>query len=145
MAAEEVNEVDMKKKKALEEVGSDKYFGGMASSQAQPSHHDITPMDRLAHKCVSLQFLIEFNEQVVQPYRPTMTVKEVVDDIIIPATKEKGCSFIDQLWPDMFVTPHAFISHAFGNPFTIIVESLKSYFKDAVFAEVYVWIDIFII
>ena len=102
-------------------------------------------MDRLAHKCVSLQFLIEFNEQVVQPYRPTMTVKEVVEEIIIPATREKGCSFIDQLWPDMYVTPHAFISHAFGNRLTIMVESLKSYFKDAVFAEIYVWIDIFII
>jgi len=102
-------------------------------------------MDRLAHKCVSLQFLIEFNEQVVQPYRPTMTVKEVVEEIIIPATREKGCSFIDQLWPNMYVAPHAFISHAFGNRLTIMVESLKSYFKDAVFAEVYVWIDIFII
>eukprot|EP01036_Dinobryon_divergens_P032328 gene32328-biopygen25711 len=93
-------------------------------------------MDRLAHKCVSLQFLVEMNERVVQPYRPTMTVKEVVEEIIIPATKEKGCSFIDQLWPNMYVAPHAFISHAFGNRFTIIVESLKSYFKDAVFAEI---------
>jgi hypothetical protein len=74
-----------------------------------------------------------------------MTVKEVVEEIIIPATKEKGCSFIDQLWPNMYMAPHAFISHAFGNRFTIIVESLKSYFKDSVFAEVYIWIDIFII
>eukprot|EP01036_Dinobryon_divergens_P037244 gene37244-biopygen29484 len=92
-------------------------------------------MDRLAHKCVSLQFLIDFTEQVVQPYRPTMTVKQIQEEIIMPATREKGCSFIDQLWPDMYVVPHAFISHAFGNRLTIMVESLKSYFKDAVFAE----------
>eukprot|EP01036_Dinobryon_divergens_P032751 gene32751-biopygen25992 len=77
-------------------------------------------MDRLAHKCVSLQFFIEFYEQVVQPYRPTMTVQQVVKEIIIPATREKGCNFIDQLWPYI-------------------------YFKDAVFSEVFVWIDIFII
>ena len=102
-------------------------------------------MDRLAHKCVSLQFLLEFCEKVVRPYRPTMTVKEVVDEIIKPATKDRDCSFIDQLRPNMYVVPHAFISHAFGNPFTIIVESLKSYFKDAIFSEVYVWIDVFII
>ena len=125
---------------------SDEYFGGTKSA-SQPSHIILssTPMDRLAHKCVSLQFLLEINEKVVQPYRPTMTVKEVVEEIIIPATREKGCSFIDHLRPNMYVTPHAFISHAFGNPFTIIVESLKAYFKDAVFSEVYVWIDIFII
>eukprot|EP01036_Dinobryon_divergens_P031418 gene31418-biopygen25115 len=102
-------------------------------------------MDRLAHKCLSLQFLLEFNEKVVQPYRPTMTVKEVVEDILIPATKEKQCSFIDQLRPNIYVWPHVFISHAFGNRFAIIIASLKSYFKDAVFTEVYVWIDIFII
>ena len=102
-------------------------------------------MVKLAHKCVSVQFLLEFNERVVQPYRSDMTVKQVVEEIIIPATKDQQCSFIDQLRPNMHVAPHAFISHAFGNPFSIIVESLKSYFKDAVYAEVYVWIDIFII
>ena len=102
-------------------------------------------MVKLAHKCVSLQFLLEFNERVVQPYRSAMTVKQVVEEIIIPFTKDRQCSFIDQLRPNMHVAPHAFISHAFGNPFSIIVESLKSYFKDAVYAEVYVWIDIFII
>jgi len=102
-------------------------------------------MVKLAHKCVSLQFFLEFNEMVVQPYRSAMTVKQVVDEIIIPGTKDQQCSFIDQLRPNIFVAPHAFISHAFGNTFSIIVESLKSYFKDAVYAEVYVWLDIFII
>ena len=102
-------------------------------------------MVKLAHKCVSLQFLLEFYEGVVQPYKSGMTVKQVVEEIIIPFTKDQQCSFIDLLRPNMHVAPHAFISHAFGNPFSIIVESLKSYFKDAVYAEVYVWIDIFII
>ena len=74
-----------------------------------------------------------------------MTVKQVVEEIIIPTTKDKKCSFIDQLRPNMCVAPHAFVSHAFGNPFSIIVETLMSYFKDAVYSEVYVWIDIFII
>ena len=90
-------------------------------------------MVKLAHKSVSLQFLLEFNERVVQPHRSAMTVKQVVEEIIIPFTKDRQCSFIDQLRPNMHVAPHAFISHAFGNPFSIIVESLKSYFKDAVY------------
>jgi hypothetical protein len=112
---------------------SEKYFGGAAIvSSAIPSDHP--PMVKLAHKCVSVQFLLEFNERVVQPYRSAMTVKQVVEEIIIPFTKDQQCSFIDQLRTNMHVAPHAFISHAFGNPFSIIVESLKSYFKDAVYA-----------
>jgi hypothetical protein len=123
---------------------SDEYFLGPAIvSSAIPS--DLPPMVKLAHKCVSMQFLLEFNERVVQPYRSGMTVKEVVEEIIIPFTKDQQCSFIDQLRPNMHVAPHAFISHAIDNPFSIIVESLKSCFKDAVYAKVYVWIDIFII
>ena len=124
---------------------SEEYFLGTVSSITPTFNTFLSPMDQLAHKCVSVQFLLEIYEQVVQPYRPNMTVKEVVDEIIIPSTKEKQCSFIDQLRPKMYVTPHVFISHAFGNPFRIIVEYLKSYFRDAVYAEVYVWIDIFII
>ena len=102
-------------------------------------------MEKLAHKCVSVKFLIELYEQVVQPYRPTMTVKEVVEEIIIPATMDQQCSFIDLQRPNMYVTPHAFVSHAFGNPIRIIVENLKAYYKDAIYSEIYVWIDIFII
>ena len=94
---------------------------------------------------MSLQFLVEFYEQVVKPYNPTMTVKQVQEEIIIPATNDLKCSFIDKLLPNMYVTPHAFISHAFNNQLIIMVESLKAYFKGAVFAEIYVWIDIFII
>eukprot|EP01035_Chromulina_nebulosa_P028857 gene28857-38157_t len=133
---------------ALEECcnRSDEYFlGTIVSSVTQTNQPSLSPMEQLAHKCVSVKFLLEIYEKVVQPYRPTMTVKEVVDEIIIPATKEKQCSFIDQLRPNMYVAPHAFVSHAFNNPFHIIVEYLRSYYKDAIYAEVYVWIDIFII
>jgi len=127
---------------------SDGYFGG-ATSVAPIIESNLTSTQMksssLAHKCVSMKFLLEFYERVVRPYRPDMTVKQVVEEIIIPATREKKCSFIDQLRPGMYVAPHAFISHAFSNPISIIVESLRSYFKDAVYAEIYVWIDIFII
>ena len=83
---------------------------------------------------------MEFYEQVVKPYKPDMSTKEVQEQIIIPATNDsiQCSSFIDKLWPNIYVTPHAFISHAFGNRIIIMVESLKRYFKDAVFAEIYI-------
>ena len=73
----------------------------------------------------------------MKPYKPDMTVKEVQEQIIIPATDDfiQCSSFIDKLWPNnIYVTPHAFISHAFGDKII-----------DAVFAEIYIWIDIFVI
>jgi hypothetical protein len=67
---------------------SDEYFRGAAIvSSAIPS--DLPPMAKLAHKCVSVQFLLEFNERVVQPYKSAMTVKQVVEEIIIPFTKDQ--------------------------------------------------------
>ena len=76
---------------------------------------DLPPMVKLAHKYISSQFLLEFNEN---EFRSAMTVKQVVEEIII---RVKQYSFIDQLRPNMHVAPHAFISHVFGNPFGIIV------------------------
>ena len=70
-------------------------------------------MDRLAHKCVSLQFLIDFNGQVVQPFCPTMTVKQFVDDIhhnsvYKPAAVQLRRSVTAE--HVVCVAPHAFVS-----------------------------------
>ena len=74
-----------------------------------------------------------------------MTVKEVVELIVKPATVVEKISFIDLMSPGLYVKPTAFVSHAFGNPFHLLVESLLSHFRDAVPSEVFVWIDVFII
>ena len=122
---------------------SDEYFDDSKTITGDTSTFSATK--RLAHKCVSLKFLIVFFEKVVQPYRENMTVKEVVEEIIKPFTSSEQCSFIDKVRPNMLVAPHAFISHAFNNPINIIVNNLKNHFKDAVHREIYIWIDIYII
>jgi hypothetical protein len=80
--------IDEQKPKPRGRQQSEKYFGGAAIvSSAIPS--DLPTMVMLAHKCVSVQLLLEFNERVVQPYRSAMTVKQVVEEIIKPATKDQ--------------------------------------------------------
>eukprot|EP01035_Chromulina_nebulosa_P025721 gene25721-33587_t len=102
-------------------------------------------MDRLAHKCVSLKFLIDVYKEVIVPLDEYMTVKQVVEKIIKPFTKDKGCSFIDQVMPNMYVAPHVFVSHAFDNPISVVVRNLEEHFEGANFDEVYIWMDILVI
>ena len=47
-------------------------------------------MDKLSHKCLSLQFLVEFYEAVVEPLDPNMTTKRVADELFKPYTRAKG-------------------------------------------------------
>ena len=95
------------------------FMNRIASSAKKP---DCDPVEVLAHKCVSLEFLIKFYDSVVQHFSPTMTVKEVVELIVKPATKVEKFSFIDLMSPGLYVKPTAFVSHAFGNPFQLLVE-----------------------
>ena len=81
----------------------------------------------------------------MKDFSPTMRVKDVVELIVKPATEVERVSFIDLMSPGLYVKPTAFVSHAFGNPFHLLVKSLLSHFRDAVPSEVFVWIDVFII
>eukprot|EP01035_Chromulina_nebulosa_P023235 gene23235-30117_t len=101
------------------------WISNTPTASTSGSSKDLSPVDKLAYKCVSLQFLVDFHDQVVQLFCPTMTVKQVVDDIIIPLTIQQKCSLVDKLQPNMHMAPHAFICHAFGNPLSVLVESLK--------------------
>ena len=64
----------------------------VASSTEKPTND---PVEELAHKCVSLEFLKNFYDSVVTDFSPTMTVKEVVELIVKPATVVEKVSFID--------------------------------------------------
>ena len=102
-------------------------------------------MHRLAHKCVTLQFLLDVYKEVITPIDENMTVKQVVEAIIKPFTLGIGCSFIDKVMPNMYLAPHVFVSHAFDNPISVVVRNLAEHFEGANFDEVYIWMDILVI
>ena len=91
-------------------------------------------MDKLSHKCLSLQFLIDFYEAVVKPLDPKMTTKRVADELFKPYTRARGGgSVMDVVVPDIYVKElSAFISHANDNEFVLLVDYLKAHYKDAV-------------
>jgi hypothetical protein len=96
---------------------------------------------------VSLAFLCDFYERCVLPVPggTVLTTKQVVEHVIKPATKENGTCDFASLVPGAIGTPVAFASHAFLNPFSLLVAALTAHFADAVPEEVYVWVDTFAI
>ena len=131
-------------RQAVEEVfnlcRSNFFTNRIASTAKKPTNNSV---EELAYKCVSLDFLVKFYEIVVKPFSPSMTVREVVELIVKPATEKEMLSFIDIMCPGMFIRPTAFVSHAFGTPFHLLVDSLISHFRDALPTEMFIWIDVF--
>lgn len=80
--------------------------------------------------------------------------REVVAHVIMPATSSDHCRFADlpapegpgaaNLWDPAGETPLWFVSHAFGNPFSLLVTSLSAHFAaaGAVPSEVFLWLDV---
>jgi WD40 repeat protein len=95
---------------------------------------------------VSLAFLCDFYGRCVAPLPggAAMSTKQVVEKVIMPVTASARRSFAS-LVPGAVCRPTAFASHAFGNPFSLLVAALKAHFADAVASEVYVWVDVFAI
>ncbi len=60
-----------------------------------------------------------------------------------------ACAAACGLRPACWLTPGRsrtqFASHAFGNPFSLLVASLQAHFRDAVASECFLWVDIFTI
>eukprot|EP01035_Chromulina_nebulosa_P033499 gene33499-44856_t len=107
----------------------------------------LTAVQRLSHKALTLQFLVDFYEEVVKPLDPKMTTKRVADELFKAYTKDKGGgSVMGAVLSDIYVDQiDAFISHANDNEFVLLVHSLIEFFKDAVWAEIFIYIDIFTI
>jgi hypothetical protein len=104
-------------------------------------------LERVASTAVSLAFLRDFYERCVAPLPggEALTTKQVVDQVILPATKDSGACNFASLVPGAVGLPTAFASHAFGNPFSLLVAALQAHFAAAVASEVYVWVDVFAI
>jgi hypothetical protein len=105
-----------------------KYFE--AHYNASPALSDV---ERLSHKCLSLQFLVDFYAAVIKPLDPKMTTKQVVDELFTPYMKARGGDcLIDVVKCDVNAPQlSAFVRHAIDNQFTLLVESLTEYYKDA--------------
>lgn len=99
---------------------------------------------------VSLAFLLDFHDACVAPLqdRTQLSTQQVVTDIIKPYTLDRRCRFA-QVVPAAVAPPTAqltvFVSHAFGNPFSLLVATLREHFANAVATEVFVWVDVFAI
>ena len=107
----------------------------------------IRPLEAIASAAVSLAFLTDFHERCVAPLPggAALSTGQVVSALVVPCTRAAGCVAFTSLVPRAVGKPHAFASHAFGNPFALLVAALRARFADAVAAEVYVWVDIFAI
>ena len=119
--------------------------GPLLESRRNPSL-ELTAVQRLSHKALTLQFLVDFYDAIVKPLDPKMTTKIVADELFKSYTKDKGGSVMDAVFADIYVDQiDAFISHANDNKFVLLVHSLKEFFKDAVWTEIFIYIDIFTI
>ena len=105
-------------------------------------------VERVAACAVSLSFLSDFYASCVVPEEERsgalLTTGDVVRRIIKPATLAAKSNFA-ALVPAAVAPPTAFASHAFGNPFSLLVSALEEHFMNAVAADVYIWVDIFAI
>ncbi len=103
-------------------------------------------VERVAACAVSLAFLSDFYTRCVAQLErggPLLTTKDVVERVIKPATQATAgsCNFAS-LMPGAVAPPATFASHAFGNPFRLLVSALQEHFMNAVAADVYIWVDI---
>ena len=81
---------------------------------------------------------------------PEMTTGELVTHVIKPATKgtqrryAELSGMLESVWaPDNGLQPFAFISHAFGNPFRLVIDAVLEKYGAENAETTFVWIDIF--
>ena len=120
---------------------------GDGAEQAALITAEDAAVERVAACAVSLAFLRDFYARCVRPLEAggaALTTKEVVLRLIMPATEAAACNFAAMV-PGAVAPPTAFASHAFGNPFGLLVSALEEHFMNAVAADVFVWVDIFAI
>jgi len=113
---------------------------------------NLSAVDKFAQNCLSLQFLVDFFQVVVEPLDPKneLTTKAVIDKLLKPFTKARGGgSVMDAVISSSanWERPNAiFISHSSDNVFGLLVQSLKEFFNDYTkWSETFLLIDIFLI
>mmetsp|Transcript_29073 Transcript_29073/g.64197 ORF Transcript_29073/g.64197 Transcript_29073/m.64197 type:complete len:722 (-) Transcript_29073:676-2841(-) len=93
---------------------------------------------------VSLAVLRAFVQQLPDP---AMSTRDCVRKVIAPATKDKGCRYIDLLDGAAFKGPaRLYVAHAWGRPFVRLVEAVLAYAVAAYPEEpedaIYVFLDV---
>eukprot|EP01035_Chromulina_nebulosa_P041050 gene41050-55492_t len=113
---------------------------------------NISTVDKFAQNCLSLQFLVDFFREVVEPLDPKneWTTKAVIDKLLKPYTKDRGGGSVMDVVTSSSANwerPNAiFISHSSDNVFGLLVQSLKEFFIDYTkWSETFLSIDIFLI
>jgi len=98
---------------------------------------------------VSLQFLVDFAWEHDSWEKPTA---DVVRDIIIPATEQTKLPYVATFpLEDFSGPPLIFVSHAWGNPFGLLVAAVRKFisndrfFKGKSGSHCFIWVDIFAI
>ena len=122
-----------------------------AAAAAAATRAAEDPWQRAAEGAVSLAALLRFTESL--PQGPSgRTTKSVVDDVITPATSAARCRLIDlpggpigpaDVWrrdSPGGARPLWFVSHAFGNPFRLLADTLRAHFRGEDPSGVYVWL-----
>lgn len=103
---------------------------------------------------VSLRFLKEFYSTHVEPEdkrrSQPLTTSEVIQTFVVPHTKAENCSYVrlftfreSDLWPGPISgSDMRFVSHAWGNPFRLLVTSICKHLEDAGGAQTstFVWL-----
>jgi len=101
--------------------------------QTLSTHAGSTPNGRRVEddvglRAVSLQFLIDFAWEHDVWGTPT---NEVVRDVIIPATVSKAVPFTSLLDPCEVGGATVFVSHAWSNPFGLVVAAVRKFASEA--------------
>jgi hypothetical protein len=93
---------------------------------------------------VSLAFLTDFAARRVAPLGAGATTRDVVNLVVKPATGPGlATRYADLLPREQVGSPAAFVSHAFDNRFSLLLDALTAHFAGDDAARVYVWLDIF--
>ena len=98
----------------------------------------------LAQRAISIGFLLDFTWEHNAWDLPTY---QVVRDIIIPATAESQKPYIDLIDPSLHGQVKVFVSHAWSNPFGLLVATARKFISDSKFNnnDCFFWLDIFAI
>ncbi|KXZ48004.1 hypothetical protein GPECTOR_31g368 [Gonium pectorale] len=101
-------------------VRDDGANGADGSQQQQPPP---PPQPRMVDCAVSLQFLIDFCKTVPED----MPTWKVVTDVVVPATRDRRCRYVETLPPGRVGRTDYFISHRWATPFSHLVRYVSKH------------------
>lgn len=125
---------------------------GKKSKKSKSSNRQKSPASKPAWepcpvgaRAVTLEFLLEWTWTHDAWTTPTCIL---VRDLIIPATAKTGGPYTDLLPSNSVGRGSLFISHAWSNPFGLLVAAARKYVSTSKFPKgrpVFIWVDIFAI